>query len=165
MQWLGKIVSCCIKCLSVYQVLQFSNFFLYERAFKYHSLLLAERTLRIDGSSNVIYMVGIKAARQVYDAYPLCASMRTKLKVSQKWRNPDCSLCRQRRSDGFKVHLHWAKANFFFDLCRCSMWTLKLNSVWSYRKKWLWNPFTSAVAVDVVVSWWKRTEWQISQTF
>ena len=27
----------------------------------------------------------------------------------------------------FKAHLHYAKANFFFDLCRCSMWLWTLN--------------------------------------
>ena len=32
-----------------------------------------------------------------------------------------------------KVHLHWAKANFFFHLYRCPMWTLNLilyNPIW-----------------------------------
>ena len=40
-----------------------------------------------------------------------------------------------------KVHLHWAKAIFFFDLCHCSVWTLNcilFEPFWKWRQIRFW---------------------------
>ena len=69
-----------------------------------------------------------------------CRQITRRLKI-RTWKPPD-SLKRLRtercRFVWFKVHLYSAKANFFFDLCHCSMW--KLN--WIFREPICKSTFT-----------------------
>ena len=54
------------------------------------------------------------------------ARWRTRPNSHSCWKHNNSTWLWLHRSS-LKVNLHWTKANFFFDICRYSMWTLKID--------------------------------------